>query len=361
MPKFNRAAALKGAEGINEAAERRGGGGNFRPFAPELQWREDGDEKYVLILTPIEEALGFNIHEWIPTGTFEKQNGETSKKYDWFMCRKDAAIGDDGCEICDRLDDNAKTRTFGVGVELEPVIEPGRGGRNKVVGFEVKTATYNKKGEDDESIEVTYPVIGVISQAAQNYWKTLVTHDEAQSDITETPFQIIRRGKGSDTDYDFIHFMEKPVDLSNLLDYIDGVSYLSSQEEFEGLIAEVEALDDDLEAAIKLADALLTVRLNELADEERFEELVPGVNYDDIRRWGDKGKGKGKKAEKSRPERATRTRRSRREEPADETPETEPEADTSSDEEAPKKSSPKKGKDGDRFAKLRARAEQAAA
>lgn len=355
MPNFNRSAALKGAEGIREAAERKGGGGDFKPFCPELQWRNDGDEKYILILTPIDDALGFLIHEWVPTGTGEKANGETYKKYEWFMSRKDAAIGEDYDELSDRLDNDPKLKTFGVAVELEPVIEAGRGGRNKVVGFEVKTDTYTKKGEDDELEEVEYPVCGIVMQAAQNFWGWLATFDDTQDPIIETPFQVVRRGKDANTTYDFINFSEKPVDLTKFIENIDGVSYLAGADGFAETLTEALDAESELDTALLLADALLTLRLNELADKERYDELVGPIEEIPKKFGAKKGKAKGKKERPERPKRASRSSRK--------------DAETSSDESAPAEDAapaeaaetakPKSDK-GDRFAKLRARAEQPA-
>lgn len=352
MPNFNRAAALKGADGIREAADRKSGnGGDFKPFCPELQWRSAGEERYVLFLTPIDEALGFLTHEWVPVGTGTKANGETYKKYEWFFSRKDPAIGEDYDELQDRLDNDPRLKTFGVAVELEPVLEPGRGGRQKVVGFEVKTSTYNKKGEDDESIEVTQPIFGIVMQAAQNFWGALATFDEAQADITETPFQVVRRGSGTDTTYDFIHFMDVPVDLSNLIDYIDGVSYLTASDEFDGVLAEAASKDSERESALVLGEALLNTRLNELADKERYDSLVKPITHIE-QRYPKKGKGKkGAPAAKTeRPARPARTSRAKAdaEAPA-EAAEAAP-APEAAPAEAPKAK-------GDRFAALRARAE----
>lgn len=365
---FNRSAALAGAEGVREAAERKGGSGDFKPFAPEIQWRNDGDEKYVIILTPMADVLGFRTHEWVEVGTGEKANGETYKKYEWFFDRRDPAIGEDYDDLSQRLDNDSKVKQFGVAVELEPVLEAGRGGRQKVVGFEVKTSTYNKKGEDDEVLEITQPVVGVVMQAAQNFWGSLATHDEAQSAIEETPFQIIRRGKGTDTTYDFIHFMDVPVDYTNLIEYIDGVTYLSQDPEFPGVLAEAAAADDDASAAELLGAALLDVRLNELADKERYDRLVKPITHLEQRfpKKGKKGAAKAEKAApKERPTRATRRPRAEAVETAAEAAPAEVEVPVAETKAKPKAAKPKAETPAepaadkpDRFAKLRARAEQ---
>ncbi len=338
----------RGREVIEEAAERKGGG-DFKPFCPELRWSQDGDEKYVLVLTDLEEGVvEALVHEWIKVGTFENRNGETKPKYEWFLSRKDRGIGETHDEL-ERKGSQPKLRIMGVGVELEPVVEPGRGGRQTVVGFEVATSTYNRKGEDDETEEVTQPNIGVISQSSGNFWKPLSAFED-QMPVNETAFQIKRQGKDASTSYAFIHFMGQDIDLSNLIEYIDGVTYLSQdEEEFNDLLGAIEASKDDQEAAEHIAEALLMARLNELADKERYDELTSDIDSIESK-FGKKKSGKPAE-KKERPARRTR-RAAQTEEPQAEAQESAPEAAP----EAPAEE--KKSSRGDRFAKLRERTQK---
>src|SRR3954463_833189 len=113
MPSFRR-----GLASIEEAATRKGGSGNFRPFVPQLQWREDGEKKYILVLTPIDEVATLDLHEFIPVGTGQKANGETYTKYESFLSRKDPFIGENFDDLEDRLENKPKTRCMGIAVEL---------------------------------------------------------------------------------------------------------------------------------------------------------------------------------------------------------------------------------------------------
>ena len=105
-----------------------------------------------------------------------------------------------------------------------------------------------------------------------------------------------------------------PVDLSGLLDTIEGCSYLRESEDFDEIIADaVEAADSapegedpGLAAAMVIADALLAKRVEELSDAERYRTLV-GPIEELPPKWG-----KGKKgAKKGASEKASRSKSSR--------------------------------------------------
>jgi hypothetical protein len=285
----------RGLGHIEEAATRKGGEG-FRPFVPELRWKEDGEAKYVLILTPIDEVATLDLHEWIPVGKFEKANGETFTKYEAFLSRKDPFVGETHDRISDDLGRASKTRCMGVAVELEPVLTDVKG-RKRPTGFSVKTTTFNRKTDDGEE-EVTAPVIGLVTQSSQLMWSPLASYDESTGPLIELPLQITRRGTDANTRYDMVPFMDVPVDLSAVADYVDGISYL--KDSLEDVVAAMEAAEDDAGRAQAVALALFDARLSELADGERYDELVgPITELPD--KWG-----KNKKAPASRPSRPAR-------------------------------------------------------
>lgn len=285
----------RGLAAIEEAAASKGGG-NFRPFVPEIKWRDDNEKKYILVLTPVDEVATLDIHEWIPVGKGEKANGETYTKYESFLSRKDPFVGEDHDDIEDRLGRAPKTRCAGVAVELEPVMETVKG-RQRPKGFAVKTDTFTRKTEDGEE-EVTQPIIGLIVQSAALMWSPLGSLDESQGPLFELPVEVTRRGKDQNTRYDFVPFIDAPVDLTPVVEYLDGVTYLT--EDIEDVIAAVDAADDELGQAQAVAEALFNRRLAELADGERYEELVSPIEE-----LQDKfGSRKGKPA--SRPARPAR-------------------------------------------------------
>lgn len=303
----------KGIAAILEAAERKGSGEDFHPFCPEIRWK-DKEEKNILILTDLDELQEYSIHEWIKVGTQTNKAGELKDKYEWFISRKDPSIGETYDELQDRLGQKPTMRFMGVAVELVPVVEQGRGGKSKVIGFEVATTTYEAKGEDDEMVDVDQPEIGIISLSSQNFWGWLAGFQAKHENVNLVPFAVTRRGADANTAYDFVHMMGMPVDLSGLLDTIEGCSYLRESEDFDEIIADaVEAADSapegedpGLAAAMVIADALLAKRVEELSDAERYRTLV-GPIEELPPKWG-----KGKKgAKKGASEKASRSKSSR--------------------------------------------------
>lgn len=288
----------KGVEAIKAAQENKGGG--FAPWAPIINWREDKEEKYVLFLTPIEDVPLVDLHEFVPLGSGQKNDGGSFDKYGFYISRKDQAIGED-FDPLEELGFKAKQRNIAVAVELEPKLVK-KGQRARPEGFTVKTDTFTRKGDDDQEEEVTTPVIGVVTQAPSNFFGYLGSFEEGEGPVVETAFKVKRRGTGTDTEYDFTPYFDQEVDLSALLDNLDGISYLN--EELDAIIEEVENKDDD-EAALIVARYLLDARLEELADGERYQEEIEAADPDKLKpRYPAKG---AKKSNGSRP-----TRRSQR-------------------------------------------------
>lgn len=292
----------RGLAAIEEAASRKSGG-NFS-FVPRLRWREDGESKYVLVLTPIEEVATLLLHEWIPVGTGERNDGETYTKWDDFLSRKDPALGEDYDELEERLERDAKQRAMGVVVELEPVWEEVDG-RKKVVSLTVATSDYTRK-DDDEEVDMTQPNLALVTESGVTLWGAIGAVDQARGPLSDIPIEIIRRGTDKHTQYSVLP-IEVPVDLSPVVDHLDGLSYLN--DEMEDIIAKIDATDGDMLAAAQVvADALLSKRLNELADGDRYEELVSPLKLEDMPKKFGKGGKKGAKkpaAKKERPARKT--------------------------------------------------------
>lgn len=275
MPKFRR-----GPAAIAEAAESSNSNSKFRSFAPTIKWGKDNMEKFVLILTPIDEVISVDLHSWIPVGEV-KRNGKRSYRYEDFISRKDPAIGEDTDDLEDRLDRSPSRKIFGVGVELEPTYKTVKG-RKRATGFEATTRTYTRKTKDGEE-EVEVSNIGLIVQSSKLMWTPLSSIDASQGPLEDLPLEIKREGlSASDTDYTIMPYPDAPVNLEAVLDTLDGLSYLEGKR--EEILAEIDSLDEDaedfdLQAAQVIARVLLDTRLEELCDEERYEELVGGIKW----------------------------------------------------------------------------------
>jgi len=270
MPKYQR-----GLAAIQQSMNK-GSGGGFKPFAPDLRWRDDGESKFIQIILPAEEIPMVTLHEWIPVGTHK--SGKT--KYETFMSRRDPGIGENYDDLEDRLGSKPKIRGIGIAVELEPVLETVKG-RQRPVGFTVKTETFNRKNAEGVEETVTAPVIGLITQSSHLFWGWVASYEENNAPIVDTPLQVTRRGKDTNTRYDFVAFEEKPVDFSGLLENIDGITYLNGSR--DGVKADVANSDSDLDGAIAVAKAVLELRLDELGDWDRYKELVTPIQELNLR------------------------------------------------------------------------------
>lgn len=310
MPDFRR-----GAAAIEEAATSRGGG-NFRPFVPTIQWKDDKEEKYILFLTPVDEIPTVDYHDWIPVGKGEKANGDTYTKFEQFISRKDPAIGESYDEIEDRLNTKPKSRNIAVAVELEPILEKDAKGRERAVGFVVATDTYTRKDDNGNEIEVEQPLIGLVIQAAQNFFGWLSSYDASQGPIEETPMHVVRRGKDANTTYDFIALESRPVDFTPLFDSIDGLSYL--RDEMDDVLSSIEEAESFEAAAKVVADILLSKRLDELADKDRYDEFVGPIEVIESKFGPKKAAPAAKRERPARPSR--RESAAPQEAPAEEAP-----------------------------------------
>jgi len=269
----------RGLSAVEKAANRKGGS-KLRGFAPEIRWREDGDKKYILVLSNFEEddpnaVVVADLHEFIPVGVGEKNNGETYTRYESFVSRKDPLAGSESTDdLEDRLGNKPRTRCIGVALELEPEFEVING-RKKPVKFSVKTDTFTRK-TDDGNEEVGQPAIGLIIQSAALVWSPLGSIDGSQGPLCELPIEVTRRGKDINSRYDFVQFPNMEVDLSGLFDNLDGITYIADEldEVKSGLVSK-----GDVEAAQMVGQILVDKRLRELSDKSRYEELVGPIEH----------------------------------------------------------------------------------
>jgi hypothetical protein len=269
MPDFT-PASLKGHDAVEKAL--KSGGGGFKPWAPQITW-SDGEEKHILIITPASEFYTVDLHEFVPVGTGKKANGDEYEKKEVFISRH--SLGEDYDKISDDLDWDPRRRTLAVAVELEPEFENVRG-RQRVSGLSVKTEQFTRKDEDGNEQEVEAPIIGMLVQAQKNFFGWLISYDRTKGPVEETPFSVVRRGSGSDTDYDIVPFANEDIDLSGLFDNLDGIAYL--RDEVDDISKQVGEAEDDFEAATVVGVALLEKRFEELADKDRYDELVGPID-----------------------------------------------------------------------------------
>lgn len=284
----------KGVEAIKQAQENTGGG--FAPWAPSIRWSEDKEEKYVLFLTPIEDVPLVDYYQFIPLGKADKADGSgTYEKYGFYISPKDQAIGED-FDPLEELGFKSAQRNIAVAVELEPKMVK-KGNRQRPEGFTVKTTTFERKGDDDQKEEVTAPVIGLVIQAPSNFFGYLGSHEESEGAVTETAFKVKRRGTDKNTEYDFTPYFDQEVDLSGLIDNLDGISYL--YEELDEIIEAIED-KDEVEQAQIIADYLHTARLEELADMEQLQEDLENADPDSLKPKYGNAKKKDKTSRPSR-------------------------------------------------------------
>ena len=261
----------RGADEIAKANEGSGGGGskgNFIPYAPKIFWQNADEERYVLFLNPLAEIPRVEMINFIPNG-----NG-----YEQVIARTDPAIGEKVDPMVANWDAFPADTNIAVAVELEPEVEQS-GKYKRPKGFTVKTRTYERRVRDedgeltDETEEMTTPVLGFITQSPRNFFNVVSDYDSSEGEIEKTPLKIKRLGKDSNTTYTVKGYEELPINLSGLLDNLPGFSYLNNRDE---VIAELQGLED-LEAAHRLGEILLEQRLEELADQERYNELYEGI------------------------------------------------------------------------------------
>lgn len=267
----------RGAEAIAQAVGQKKS--KSFSFVPKLEWRKDGDSKYVLVLTPISEVYKFDVHEWVPVGKGERSDGSTYTKYEQFINRKDPSVGEDYDDLEDRLGWSSKTRCLGIGIELEPYMEL-RQGRHRPKGFTVKTESLIRM-INGERKEVEVPAIGVIQQSAFLVWGPLANLDETVESLAQLPLEITRSHTGDMPQYIMTPFMDKPVDLAPLIETVQNIGFL--EENMDDVLRAMDAADDDLHRSQAIADALLSKWVNVLMDRDRYDELVGPIEEGSIR------------------------------------------------------------------------------
>lgn len=288
----------RGSAAIQDAAKSSDGGGEFRPFLPALYWRDDQEERYILFLNEVEDMPLFDMVQYIPTdnGFFQ----ETVSKTDPFF-------GERSDTFVDQWDATIRKTNVAIAVELEPVVEVVKG-RRKPRGFEVKTIEYERRVFDDdgeatgETEEVTAPAVGYVAQSPNNFFNQVSNYDANEAPVTSTALKITRIGKDKTTVYQLIGYDELPIDLSNLVNYIDGVSYLS--DDLDTVLEEIDGLPED-EAALVIGKKLLDKREEELIDDDRYQELLDGVT-ESMDKFGTKKKNKKKEKDPPRSRAAAR-------------------------------------------------------
>jgi hypothetical protein len=295
MPDFRR-----GMAAMQEAQEEQKAGSNpFPTFCRSIQWTEDREEKYIVFLNRASDIPTVELHSFVPVGTGVSKSGKPYTRYEQFIDRTDPAIGEGSDDLTDRLGHKAQLRAIAIAVELEPTFSTVNG-RKRPTGFEVQTETYTRKTENGGVEEVEAPKIGVIVQSPNNFYGWVGSFDDTTAPIEETPVQIVRQGKDKDTNYNFVPYLDQPIDYTALFDNIDGVAYLRGELDDVQLEGAPTTGKDAVELAVEIGNTMLNKRLNELADGERYESYVSGISEIEDR-WG----GGTKAPAKATPAKAT--------------------------------------------------------
>lgn len=285
MPQFRR-----GAAEIEKSTQRKGGG-SLGKFAPSIYW-SDKEQKYLWFLNSIEDIPRLEMINFIPVKNSE---GETMY-FASVISRADPCFGDDAIKpdpLVDKWDAPVKDSNLFVAVELEPVMEEKRG-RQKPVGFTIKLNEFERRVRNDEgeltdkTEEVVAPAYGFIQESASNFGAVLGSHDASEFPIEDWPIKIQRVGSSTDTKYTVTGYEEIDVDFTPFVENITGITYLSDQ--MDDIVEAIEGMDPK-DAARAVGSILLETRLNELADEERYNRLFDGVS-ESMDRFGNKKKKK---------------------------------------------------------------------
>src|ERR1700677_15448 len=287
----------RGSAAIQEAA-KSSGSKEFHPFLPAIYWKDDQEERYILFLNEIEDTPLFDMIQYIPVegGYFQ----ETVSKTDQFF-------GEKSDEFEKKWDATVRKTNVAIAVELEPVVEVVNK-RRKPRGFEVKTIEYERRIFDDdgeatdETEEVTAPAVGYVAQSPNNFFNQISNYDANEAPVTETALKVTRIGKDKTTVYQIVGYDELPIDLTNLVGYVDGISYLG--DDLDPLLDEIEKLTPE-EAALAIGKKLLDKREEELIDDDRYQELLDGVTES----MDKSGNNKSKKKEKDPPRSRVASRR----------------------------------------------------
>lgn len=329
MPDFR-----KGTAALKEAQAKKGEGGSFRNFAPFISWADDQDERYLLFLNEWEDMPQVDYIGFIDQQG-EKQDGSKYGYTEAVIARTDPAIGEATDALVEEWDAKPRVSHIAVAVELEPEYTEVRG-RKRPSGFTVKTETFNRRVRDDQgnltdaSEEVTAPVVGFIVQSPHNFFNVVQSYDLNEAPIHEVPVKITRVGakKSNSTTYTINGYDNLDVDLSELIDNVEFISYLG--DDAGDVLSAIEEAEDDQAAGLAIGNFMLDRRLDELCDKERYDRIAKGVTAS-LDKFGKGGKAKKEEPKKARPAQR-RSRKAKEEpEPEAEAPVEEPEGDEPAD------------------------------
>lgn len=293
MAEFRRGAAE--VHKAQEQAKNRGGGG---AFAPTIFWKDDKDEKFLLILTSIEDMPRVDTINMIEIEN-ERQDGSTYTSWNTVIARTDPAIGERKDPMVTDWDAKTRDSNIVLAVELEATVEDKRG-RKRPTGFHVKLTEYDRRVRDEEgkvteeTETVVTPEIGFINQAVGNFGAAITTYDEGEAPINETPVKIMRVGKGTNTQYAVVGYPEIEIDLTDFVANLDGIGYLADI--LDEVVPHLD-FDDPKQTAQAVGVALLEKYLNELIDEDRYNRILAGVEKkgESLDKFGNKDKKKNQR------------------------------------------------------------------
>lgn len=315
---LDKSAMRKGAAAIKESVDKANSGGDreFKPFLRSIYWKGDEDNRYLLFLNEIEDIPKLLINGFIP----DPDNDG------WFtnaLARTEPIVGERLDPMEEKWNYQPREMNVAIAVELEPQIEIVKG-RERPRGFEVATTTFERKIRDDdgeptdEIEEITIPSIGVIIQSPNNFGNQLTSFDANEAPLHECAVKVTRVGSGTDTAYSVQGYPDQEIDLSNLVEFVDGISYFGDRKD-EVLESIAELSDED--AALEVGAVLLDLYIDELGDEDRYDHLFEGITEN--AKYGKKEKKDNKKRTRDsvRPSRPSQRKAAQEEPEADSDPE----------------------------------------
>lgn len=260
----------KGFAALNEAIESSADQGSRGNFVPNLQWKDDRNDKGELYQHNVrfvtEDVIPCKIYEYIPC--------KDGKLRDFII---PSSIGMDGPDVVKELgvkvpqygnksnmiDPKARDMAFGLVVVREEKSEMVNGRRVLTYSDKMETVKYEKDGQE---VEETRPMYRIVKQSNRNFWPQIAIYHERYGTIMDRDYTIERRRNDKDTSY-----------VAIPCDPIEG---LRDPEEVEAAYD----LPIDMESFAK-----------GLADPERARKLLSGDGS------SEKAGESGEKAEKSAP------------------------------------------------------------
>lgn len=194
-----------GFAALNAAIERSADQGSRGNFVPNLQWKDDRNEKGELYQHNVrfvtEDITPCQIYEYVPC--------KDGKLRDFII---PSSVNLDGPDVVKELgvkvpqygnksnliDPKARGMAFGLVVVREEKSEMINGRRVLTYSDKMETVKYEKDGQE---VEETRPMYRIVKQSIRNFWPQVATYYERYGTVMDRDYTIERRRNDKDTSY----------------------------------------------------------------------------------------------------------------------------------------------------------------